>query len=337
MSAGTNQGALHQALPGERVGGGIEMEVSSVLEFLSSVTGILDETYTTDNIKRVDADAPGDVPFRTNPPRVVQHKAHCAWYRGQPVDEDLVPKVFRKHTAYDEKELILDARRRAYLVSGAVPPYEALDQWLFVMQHHGLATRLLDWTENPLIALYFAVSSDFGKREFLPVVWMMNPHVLNWRCHGCSIIPTTDKNDGVESWEKGVHTVEKGYGFDRFAAIFEPRLAKLGPMAIRPRVVDLRMSVQRSYFTVHGTKQDGINVQLAGSDMERLGFLKKIEMRSAEAKAIRDQLLSFGVGPASLFPDLDGLCAEVNAIHGLSSQDPAGGSQPETGDTQAIL
>lgn len=102
------------------------------------------------------------------------------WYRGQQRKHwALLPNIIRLGCSDRETE---DEIREEFVTRApALSRYETLpaNDWdfYFLMQHYGAPTRLLDWTESPTIALYFAVRDNPGYYD--SAVWMLNPYGLN--------------------------------------------------------------------------------------------------------------------------------------------------------------
>jgi hypothetical protein len=92
------------------------------------------------------------------------------------------------------------------------------DEWmvLWLAQHHGVPTRLLDWTRSPLVATYFAVESTNDRDAAVWVIWGF---------------------DGIEQPPSSPFEVTK--------------MMKVSPLAITPRV-----QAQSSVFTVHPDGRD---------------------------------------------------------------------------------
>ncbi len=97
-------------------------------------------------------------------------------YRGQEEDWPLIPKIGRpesngSNTYSEDKEvkILNEFKRLSYPFLDSNFKYNDWD-WLSLAQHHNVPTRLLDWTENPLIALWFACNKN-QKNKSSRIVW----------------------------------------------------------------------------------------------------------------------------------------------------------------------
>ena len=164
------------------------------------------------------------------------------WYRGQAnVDWPLTPSLHRNATLCKyEPEIVRDFKAKSRQLLTEQPQCEI--EWYFMMQHHGMPTRLLDWTESPLVALYFAVSSD--DPEHNSAVWILDPWSLNRLTIGrCTVPVAADEaltDYTLDCNVRQTHTSET------------PR----PPVAVRPIYNSARVSVQKGTFTIHGEDRD---------------------------------------------------------------------------------
>jgi hypothetical protein len=227
------------------------------------------------------------------------------WWRGQ-ADESwkLIPTLYRsKINAEQEREINRDFRIKSLpFLTSHRPSLEI--EWLFLMQHHGAPTRILDWTESSLVALYFAVSNFEHPGD--SAVWALHPWLLNTVTDRQQTIPTSN-SDKIKNYVIDIDDVKV------------PRVpeAKL-PLALRVEYGFNRAHSQRGAATIHGADTrpiesiKGVAEDIRGmSNTSKDRLLKKIVIKKESKFEILKSLYEHGIGADILFPDLDGLAAAL--------------------------
>jgi hypothetical protein len=177
------------------------------------------------------------------------------------------------------------------------------------MQHYGAPTRLLDWTDSPLVALFFALHKHGGGRD--PVVWVLDPWWLNKKLRKGVDGPL--EADWIEA-SAYLHELEDAFTYQNPVEV-------QGPAAIEPPHVDRRVSAQKSRFVIFGKTKD-LSKTRAAKESQSKCRLAKIAISQDSIGPMSEELENAGLSVSFIFPDLEGLCAKLCDRWSLAKKKP---------------
>jgi len=228
------------------------------------------------------------------------------WFRGvASSDFKLTPSLYRSEVGKEitsDADLRAEFKRRGLPLVAERPPRDDWE-WYFLMQHYGAPTRLLDWTDSALVALYFAITSSGGDgAAATPAVWALNPWKWNEKVGMQFAGPL------VSTLPEMSHYLGPPYE--------ESQLPKY-PVALDPTFIAQRMLVQHSHFTLHGCDFRGLD-EMSELGLENMLFKLEISSRGDSLKILRQRVAQLGISETTIFPDLQGLGKELRLEYDIS-------------------
>lgn len=254
------------------------------------------------------------------------------WYRGigNANEHKLVPTLLRHPRLKDAKalfqleRLMLEQFERQNVLHVDVPGgigVSAGDEGdfrsLFYMQHYGVPTRLLDWTSNPFIALYFALSSakqdKNGDYTDDAAVWILDP--VAWNKKALEDLNHKDRgplklDDIAMPGYRPRKLVQGEIPPSEMKQLYDVPVAMLG-IANNARVF-----AQKGVFTIFGKDTDPMEEQF-----DKRAFpddsLSKIVVARRHIQDMINRLVALGYTDSVTYPDLHGLAMEIKRLNGF--------------------
>lgn len=213
------------------------------------------------------------------------------WYRGQAnFSWNLLPGLMRDGNQHLENLLLTRFKQSAAMLIDGSPNNDF--DWLFLMQHYGVPTRLLDWSESPLVALYFAIQSE---EEEDAALWALKPIELN-KSSGIS----ADERNFIPSFEDDLL---KNYSVE---ILHQNQKLELLPIATIATRNSPRIQAQSGVFSIHHRDNKPIE-EICGD-----GQVYKYQISAKHKPVIKKELDLLGVNKFSLFPELSSIGEIIN-------------------------
>lgn len=229
-------------------------------------------------------------------------------YRGHALaDHDLHTSLYRlRGGASDRVESHILRNFRKYAARDTSPG-DSDWNWLSVAQHHGLPTRLLDWTNSPYVALHFA-TADPRCYDAPGAVWCVDYAAAH------ELLPAELRRE-IRAHEAGLFTTGMlgriAYTLEDFDRCVSGG-AQTAPLFFEPPSLDERIVNQSAVFSA----MPGASASLHDWLGEHPELYRKVIIPAGLKWRIRDHLDQANVTERVLFPGLDGLSRWLRRYYG---------------------
>jgi len=217
-------------------------------------------------------------------------KERTFWFRGNAdLTNRLTPSALRSPNLVKRNRalsLLNDFKRFGELKLQKPPNADEEFKWIQLAQHYGLPTRLLDWTKNAAIALYFACDKE-PERD--GAVFILNPIDLNRK--------TFPKEARIFDPHQDAKLIKKYLELD---GMKDPEGLKT--IAVDPPWNSQRIILQQGVFTLHGSRYFTLTDKQAPS----LVYLK---IEKDYKQSLLDELERIGINEMSIFPKAEHMCS----------------------------
>ena len=251
------------------------------------------------------------------------------WFRGHSDARwQLEPGIFRRdpdgHYLFDEYNMLGEMRLMRPLEAESYP---TTFDWLVMCQHYGLPTRLLDWSESILVALFFALQND----SVDGALFALKPNLLNryatFSRHSNLCLPNYPDavlradQSVTASLDEVIDRVNARFGNIAYFAKFmeksggEKRLREVAhlPVAVYPPRNNARIIQQGGMFTLHGgpvpsrshAADHGEAATLESIKDKGPSILTRFVIPADSKRRLRTDLTRLGIHYGALFPEFE--------------------------------
>ncbi|MEP6644712.1 MAG: FRG domain-containing protein [Acidobacteriaceae bacterium] len=196
------------------------------------------------------------------------------------------------------RELLFRFQQQAHSYIAHPPPSEDLSSWFALMQHHGVPTRLLDWTSSPYVALFFALEEQTQEKDGSSALWAVDMDWLERK--GRELLPPQPPAATLDGSETSAEYIN---GLLRETE--QPVIVK-----INPRRANERMFAQQGVFLCKLFHPATFGLILMSMMIHpqppARPVVRKLELGTNLRIEFLKNLRAMNVHRASLFPGIDG-------------------------------